>query len=254
MSQRSVSKRILAIRSGQPSWVDDQVVIEQAIDIIVGERKHATLLCTPEHVDEMVIGYLWWQGLVDPRASRDALPAVRHEEATSAANVMWPGARQPGDHPRSDLETTGTPAQAGDAPAPSPVFAWDSVLQAVNALETANRLFVETGGAHACGAWRDDALLVIREDVSRHCALDKVAGHLLMQDLDPASCLLVLTSRVSESIADKVAVFGFRVIASRAAPTDKGIQVCEEHGITLAGFCRGSRMNVYAYPERIVRS
>jgi formate dehydrogenase accessory protein FdhD len=125
----------------------------------------------------------------------------------------------------------------------------DVVRAGMAALAAQQPLNVQTGAAHAAGWWRH-GVLIVREDVGRHNALDKLIGAIARQP--ERDGVLLMTSRASYEIVHKAAAAGIAVVAAISAPTALAVQLADEAGITLAGFVRGERMTVYSHPQRIV--
>jgi FdhD protein len=123
-----------------------------------------------------------------------------------------------------------------------------------DALRDKQRIFDSTGGIHAAGLFTmDGAPLVVREDVGRHNAMDKVLGWALLADRVPlAGCVLLVSGRASFELVQKAAMAGVPVLASVSAPSSLAVDVAQDQGMTLVGFLRGSSMNVYTGAERIV--
>jgi FdhD protein len=129
------------------------------------------------------------------------------------------------------------------------------VLAAVEALRAHQPTFDATGGTHCAALWdRGGALVAAHEDVGRHNAVDKVVGALLVlreRAAPPQPEILAVSGRAGFEIVQKAARAGIPVVASVSAPTSLAVELARGSGVTLAGFVRGSRMNVYAAPERI---
>lgn len=149
------------------------------------------------------------------------------------------------------LATEASPALSGSTDTPIVTAAALAAMPAT--LRAAQSAFDETGGLHAAGVCAADGTLrVVREDVGRHNAVDKVAGALLRRGQLPASAdVLVVSGRVAYEIVQKAARCGVPVIVAVGAPTDLAVDAARSAGITLAGFVRDGRFNVYTWPGRV---
>ena len=130
-----------------------------------------------------------------------------------------------------------------------------TLLQLPEKLSAAQETFQRTGGLHACALFDENGeLLLLREDVGRHNALDKLIGHqLLTKQLPSGNCILLLSGRVSFEMTQKALAAGIAVIAAISAPTSLAVEFARANNQTLVGFLRGETMNIYAGDERIIR-
>jgi formate dehydrogenase accessory protein FdhD len=126
------------------------------------------------------------------------------------------------------------------------------ILNSVHSLNSIAETFRKTGGVHAAAIFNDHGnLLAFAEDVGRHNAVDKVIGIAALNKTDFDECFLALSGRLTGDIVLKAARVGIPIIASLAAAIDSGIALAEDADLTLIGFVRGKRMNIYNFPERI---
>ncbi len=112
-------------------------------------------------------------------------------------------------------------------------------------------LFRKTGGVHAAGLANKERILFYFEDIGRHNAVDKVVGKCLQNQVSCEDKMLLLTGRISSDIVAKASKSGIGIIVSRSAPTGLAVKNAQRLGITLVGFARGSKMNIYSFPMRI---
>jgi len=129
----------------------------------------------------------------------------------------------------------------------------ETVLNCVNRLNFTAETFRKTGGVHVAAIYEDDGTLVTSaEDVGRHNAVDKAIGTCVLRKFEIGECFLALSGRLTGDIVYKAARVGLPIAASMAAAIDSGIRVAKDTGLTLVGFARGKRMNIYTFPQRIL--
>ncbi|MEQ1888704.1 MAG: formate dehydrogenase accessory sulfurtransferase FdhD [Alphaproteobacteria bacterium] len=133
---------------------------------------------------------------------------------------------------------------------PIKASAIDRAIAALPELQTCNN---QTGAVHAAGfATADGELLIVREDVGRHNALDKLIGAIAREGLSPASGMVVITSRCSMEMVQKTVTLGCPVLVAVSAPTSLAVQIADDSGLTIAAFARGDGFNLYTHPQRIL--
>jgi FdhD protein len=234
----------------------DLIAVEEPLEIRIGGRPVAVTMRTPGHDEELALGFCLSEGL-QPSGAR--LP---DDLAANTVEVDAPGF-DPARLQRSFYTTSSCGVCGKGALEAVSVEAAriESLLTVTAALVSAlpDRLrgaqaaFAATGGLHATGLFdREGELLCLREDVGRHNALDKVVGWAFVTGRLPlADALLCVSGRASFELVQKAAVAGCPVLAAVGAPSSLAVALAADRGITLCGFVRGGRLNVYTEPWRI---
>lgn len=239
------------VRLGEPARTFSECLVqEQALEICM-EGKHVAMQWrTPGRDAELAAGFCLTAGLVSRDAFRDN--GIRIAASERRVDVQAPEGAPP-PPPGGRIHT---PEQAMEhiPPVESGVTVTAEHLWAMHRdLVDNQRLWNATGGAHAAGLFRPDGeLIVVREDVGRHNALDKVIGYCLLNSVIMRECVLALSCRATFEMALKAARAGFSVVACVSAATSTAVHLCSALNITIAGFVRRDRMVVYTYPSRIV--
>jgi FdhD protein len=236
--------------------VDDQVAIEDPLEIRVDGSPLVITMRTPGNDEELALGFLYGEGLID--GVREAGPTA--DFAGNTVEVRGPLSRDPGArsfYTTSSCGVCGKGALEEVAVVSAPLPDGPSIPRAL-AAELPSRLdqpaFTRTGGVHATGLFTaDGTLLLSREDVGRHNAMDKVVGRALLDGLVPLGAhLLCVSGRLSFELVQKAAVAGAPILIGVGAPSSLAIELAADRGMTLCGFVRRGRVNVYTRPERIL--
>ena len=231
---------------------------ERPVTIHLNDTEVATVQATPRDLEELAVGFCLSEGLL---TDRSALLGV---EADPKRGLAWVTTAEPTPDDlsvRARYLTSGcgsgvTFASVGHARGLAPVtepltVTADEVYGLVRALGDAAVLYRDTGGMHAAGLGRGGELLIAREDVGRHNAIDKVLGRAWLDGVPTRDAVLVATGRISYEMAVKAAKARIPVAASRSAVTDLAAELAEDLGITLLGYVRGGKLTVYTRPERV---
>ncbi|HOB35466.1 MAG TPA: formate dehydrogenase accessory sulfurtransferase FdhD [Bacillota bacterium] len=225
---------VLSVSEGQAVEKPDWLAREWPLTIVVNGRRCTTLFATPADLEELAVGYAYNNGLLASKSDIRALAldaggrqAVL-ELAPASAGEESLRRQGPGGFRLSSSRITGLMAE----------------------FSTASALFRETGAVHAA-ALAGDKILVFREDVARHNAIDKLAGNIVLEDRDPSRLCLLISGRISAAVVTKCRRMGIGLVISRAAPTSLAVAMAEEAGLTLVGFARGQRFNIYCNPWRV---
>jgi FdhD protein len=234
---------------------EDEVAIEEPLEIRVDGHPLAVTMRTPGHDEELALGFLYGEGLID--GPRRAGPTA--DFAANTVEVDGPLAREPGQRRFYTTSSCGVCGKGAleEVAVHSAELSEGPVVPRSLAARLPDRLeqptFERTGGLHATGLFdASGALLIEREDVGRHNAMDKVVGRALLEGLIPLGPrILCVSGRLSFELVQKAAVAGAPILIGVGAPSSLAVSLARERGVTLCGFARRGSMNVYAHPERI---
>lgn len=250
--------RITRFREGSHETLDDWVVEELPLTLHVNEREVVTLLTLGDHPVELALGFLRAEGFF---GSREELTGWTQEDGAVRVQVK----RDPRLVERLLEKRTVTTGcgkgtsfySALDALRCAPVASGVrldvlELLRRMGELQRRSDLYRQTGGTHNASLVTRDETLCFRTDIGRHNAVDMLGGWAFLEGRDFSAAALLTTGRISSEILLKCAKMGVSVLASRSAPTALALRLADELGVTVAGYVRNGRCNVYTHPERIV--
>lgn len=258
MDERMEQKLILRADAGGSRQFIDSVIRERPLTLYLNGQEFVTLLCTPELTDMLAVGFLRSEGLIRNYTDITSLRVDEGEgfvfvetEGGSLAEKLY-GKRTitsgcgKGTVFFSVLDSLKT------APVQSTLrISYLQVLNLSDLLQEKASLFMQTGGVHSAALCTPTEVIYFCEDLGRHNAVDKIVGLCLKNMVAITDKVLVTSGRISSEILVKTARLGIPLLVSRAAPTTLSVELAEKLGITLIGFVRGRRFNIYSHPERV---
>lgn len=243
-----------------------EVAEEVPVAFVYNGRPHVVMMATPADLEDFAIGFTLAEAIVPSSADVSAVRVERYSQGieiqlsipTDAAEALLARGRQLvgrtgcglcGVETIAEVLRPTRPVAAGWSLEPTALWRAESSLVARQPLNRA------TGAVHAA-AWATRAgdLEVVREDVGRHNALDKVIGALARARRDPSAGFAIVTSRASYELVQRAATAGIPLLAAVSRPTGLAIRMADAAGLTLVALLRGSTANVYSHPERVVRA
>jgi len=259
VSRIDVAKRIMERKK---DWVAE----ETPLHIFINQTHYATILCLPTQLKELTIGYLLSEGVLK---SVDEIQEIRLGKAGNCQVRLRPevdmkkriSVSQP--FSRLVLSACGSPdywplsklidrLELHKLPLGFTVRA-EVISEAVRRLNTLAETFRRTGGVHIAALYSQNGKLITSaEDVGRHNAVDKVIGTAALKKLHFSNYFLASSGRLTSDVVLKTARVGIPVVASLTAAISSGVDIAQRTGLTLIGFVRGTRMNVFTYPERVI--
>ena len=282
--------RARKFHDGRFAIENDRLAVEEPLEIRLGGRRFTLTMRTPGHDEELVAGFLLAEGFVESRDDLGEIRRLRGPKGAPDPNAVDVVLNVPAANLRERLKRNFTissscgvcgktsieATQRRIAPIASRLtVAAGAILELAPMMRHAQEVFAATGGLHAAalfvpsgaaarsnGARKSGRaatpvaaveLKVLREDVGRHNAVDKVVGYALMKGMLPlGAALMAVSGRLSFEIVQKAAAAGLPILAAVSAPSSLAVELAEEVGITLVGFLRNGTFNLYCHPDRIV--
>jgi len=238
---------------------EDLIITEHALTITLNDRQFVTMLCTPSDLEALGLGFLLSEGIISSTEDIESLSLsddgselkVYLKDDTILAEELFAKRAITSGCGRGSifynvLDALDFQEVSSDVKVPA-----EAVIRLASESQSMSSLFKSTGGAHSAALCDADAILVFKEDIGRHNAVDKVFGECLVKEIKTDGGILLTSGRISSEMLLKSVRRRIPVVASRAAPTSLAVQFAEKAGITLIGFVRGQRMNVYSNRHRI---
>jgi len=261
--------KIKRIKKKEIIDMDDIVLVEQAIDLSVNSNSLSNIICLPLNLKELAIGFLFSIGVINSikdikdciinemefdiniiledsvHFDHDVLnmnPVSRVIDTTCGISSPWRNLI------KKTLENSQDKANKRDNLRIDAEFIYSSIKE----MQKKTVLFRETGGCHGAALFDfNGKMLVCKEDIGRHNAIDKIIGEALLKDIDLKQVILTSTGRLTGDTVLKAVRAQIPIIASLATAIESGIRLAFAHGTTLIGFVRGARMNIYTHSYRI---
>lgn len=242
------------------SQTEAYVTREYPLTIILNNQELLTLLCTPKNLDYLTIGFLASQGIINSKeelkkisvdAQKGAIWVETVEDEKTARALLFKkrlitsgGGTVRGAYFQNSIEIQ-TKVNSKTIMAPH------QVIKLVNEFRHYSKLFQVTHGVHSAALCNTDKILEFADDLGRHNALDKVFGACLLKDISTEEAIVITTGRVPSEQILKVAKRKVPIMLSLTVPTDLGVKLADDYGITLVGSIRDDRMDIYTHKWRL---
>jgi FdhD protein len=251
-------------QDGETTERVETVAEEVPVALVYNGIPHAVMMATPQDLEDFALGFSITEELIASKADLHRVACIRYsrgieiqmtvsaarEEAIAAKTRRLTGRTGCGICGADSVDSVLKTERKVGGGVPVRRQAVQTALEALVAQQTLN---AAAGAVHAAGwAALDGTIGLVREDVGRHNALDKLIGGLLQRDVDPTGGFVVVTSRASFEMVQKTTVLGAPLLAAVSGPTGLAIRVAQQAGLTLVGFARTGRHTVYTHPERLV--
>lgn len=253
---------VLRITEDGGSNIEDIVAREFPLTIIFNNQELVTLLCSPRDLNYLAIGFLFSEGLIGSKEEirkitvdeQRGIARVETNEDKARANelvfkrfITSGCGRGASFYSAADVQDQIKVESRTQISAPK-------VLSLVKEFQLSSQLYRNTGGVHSAALCDTSHIIIFKEDIGRHNAIDKIFGECLLKDIATDERMVITSGRISSEILLKVAKRNIPILISKSAPTDLGVKLADQLGITLLGFVRGKRFNAYTNDWRIMHN
>ena len=252
-------------REGTQTGREDQIAAEVPVALTYNRQSHVVMMATPSDLEDFGLGFSITEGIIDQPSDLIAARVIPREQGLEVAMTISEECFDRLSTQRRNLTgrtgcgLCGAESLEQALRDPSPVgtniqVTSQALQKALIAMPDQQPLASVTGATH-CAAWCDleGEIQALREDVGRHNALDKLIGHLLRMAFKPETGFLIVSSRASYEMVFKAASVGIELLAAVSAPTTLAVDFAQQSGLTLVGFARPGRHNIYTNPERLTK-
>jgi FdhD protein len=234
--------------------LQENVIVETPVSLTVNGEVWLTFMCTPVDLEALAVGFLYNEGVIKSFAE---VADVRLCEAGDNVDVWLEHSTEKPDKWRRTSGCTGGFTSLIETADIKPVLnggvlGADRVGDLIGLLFESQQLYKDAGGVHTSGLSDGERIIAVAEDIGRHNTLDKLAGLCLMEDITPNRKIILTTGRISSEMLQKAARLGASILISRTSPSSLSINLAERLGVTLIGYARRNRFNVYSHPYRVI--
>ncbi len=251
---------IVQYESGEIEPSEDVIAVEFPLTIFVNGEEFATMVCTPDHLEELVTGFLASEGVILLPREIESL-TINEEKGIARVETAK---KRPLNKERYSKRFIGSccgksrqfylqnDARTAKTIMTHTNFTAAQCIGLMEKMQDTAESFRETGGVHTAALATAEEIVLSRVDIGRHNALDKIYGYCLQNRISLKDKAIVFSGRISSEVLLKAAKIGIGIVLSKSAPTTLAINLAEDLGITAVGFIRENRLNVYSHPGRII--
>ncbi len=228
----------------------DEVIVEHNLTIYINEDKYVSIMCTPKNIDLLVVGFIYSEGLISKysdilditfnKTYNEAHVSIENKDVSKDENKTITTAF--GNVRTLSYDKTDT---LNGITSSNIDVTYSKILGLMEEFSSQCDLFFRTGAVHTSCLSDGNAIITKQEDVGRHNAFDKIIGYCLKNNITLDDKLLLTSGRLSSEMTLKVVRINIPILVSFAAPTSLAIEVAKQHNLTLIGFVRGNKMNIY---------
>lgn len=235
--------KLVRLERNHKEEITDYLAQESELNIFLNHQKLTCLKCSKRDSEYLGMGYLFTESFLEKKEEITSLQYEREKEVIEVTTKnIYPflGREKKDNLPIKRIEKGSLQVKA------------EVIFQLLDDWQSRAKLFQLTGGFHSCALTdQEGCILLFTEDISRYNTVDKIIGKALFKDISLEDKIMIGSFRITAEIFAKIARGGIPLVVSRSAPTAQAVKLAQRVGITLVGFAREERMNIYTYPERI---
>lgn len=249
----AIKRKVCKHRDGTFEYVEDLVAIEKKVRIAVNGKKIVSLYCTPHMVKELVAGLVMTEGIIKGNWCAERMSIVYGDDIYVDIPAEGEVAMEGKTITSGCVGGVTFERKMEDEAIQDPfTISKEGLRYIFNDFQARSDLYKLTGCIHSAALSDGKVIVCFAEDIGRHNAVDKVIGYALLENIPFSGKIMLASGRISSEISSKCSRWGIPVLATRTAPTSLAVEIAEKRGVTIVGFVRGNRFNVYTHPERIV--
>lgn len=255
MEEKGVEVNLTRIKGNKKEEISDLVARETTFTILLNKKKLVTLNCSPEKYKYLGLGFLYTSGILQ---KKEDIISLDINEKQGLMDIKIKGVSLSSEDIINSNLWIGSYQQSeeqGKTPLSIDIslkISSNLIYSLISEMQERAGLFKLTGGVHSCSlADKNGSIILFSEDISRYNTIDKILGEAFVNDITSEDKIILTSCRITSGILRKIIIGKMSLVISRAAPTDRAIELAQRIGITLVGFVRGERMNIYTHPQRI---
>lgn len=255
MEEKGVEVNLTRIKGNKREEISDLVARETTFTILLNKKKLVTLNCSPEKYKYLGLGFLYTSGILQKKENiisldineKQGLMDIKIKGASLLSediinSNLWIGSYQQSEEQIESPLSTDTSLKICN----------NLVYSLISEMQKRANFFKLTGGVHSCALVdKQGSIILFSEDISRYNSIDKILGEAFVNNITTEDKIILTSCRITSGILRKIIIGKLPIVISRAAPTDLAIELAKRMGITLVGFVRRERMNIYTHSERI---
>jgi FdhD protein len=248
-----VTRKVFRFNEKDSEALEDAIASEKRLRILVNGKELLKLYCSPVMIRELVVGFLMTEEIMQESWCADRMTIEYGEDVVVDVPAEGEVSLQGGTITSGCVGgVTFERTEEVQALTDNLKIEKEKLRDLFSRFQKSSELYNVTGCVHSAALSDGNHIIVLAEDIGRHNAVDKVFGYCVLESIPVHDKLMIVSGRLSSEMASKCSRWGVPVVLSRTAPTALAIEIAERRGITMIGFMRGKRFNVYSHPHRIV--